>query len=101
VFSVGGMFTGSSIGKIIGLRKDGRFIIDKDGKKGQLSDYQWSDYYLAEGVNEKPKELDSLKTAHLEARKAYEDCENKYRALLKEKYSITPVLKQILKDNNQ
>lgn len=39
--------------KIIGVRKDGRFISqDTDGKKGQVSDYNENDYMLYDPSNE-------------------------------------------------
>ena len=48
--------------KIIGIRKDGRFVYEDDnGKKHQLSEYDEKDYMLINEVNESLfKELDEL-----------------------------------------
>ena len=54
---------------IIGIRKDGRFIIDNKGTKEQLSEYSENDYILYNQENEKyrteiqeiEKEMESLR----------------------------------------
>jgi len=48
-----GCVDSDSDGKIIGIRKDGRFILEKaDGKKEQISDYQLDRYMLVEKDND-------------------------------------------------
>jgi hypothetical protein len=50
-----GMFHSSEIIKIIGMRKDGRFIYeDANGKKQQLPSYRESSYFLINPENEEP-----------------------------------------------
>lgn len=54
---------GGKNGKIVGIRKDGRFIIEtKDGKKEQVSDYYVEDFIVLLPENDVPrKELSELK----------------------------------------
>lgn len=70
--------------KVIGIRKDKRFIIEdpKTGKKEQLSDYDIKNYVLVKEENDKYYiQLDELKKANDEANKKYrkdkEDIESK------------------------
>jgi len=47
------IFSNKVIIKLIGLRKDGKFMYeDKDGKKQQLSSYNESDYFLINPIND-------------------------------------------------
>ncbi len=54
--------------KLIGIRKDGRFVFeDPNGNKRQLSDYEEKDYILYNSENEKYKEEASKIDLELEA----------------------------------
>ena len=72
--------------KVIGLRKDRRFITETDdGVKGQLSDFDGREYILTKQINDAPrKELQEKKDATL---KLYN--KNKYEETkIKEKFVI-------------
>jgi hypothetical protein len=54
-------FAAGEVLTIVGIRKDGRFIAEKGGKKVQISDYNEKDYMAVDEYN-KPiwQELDNL-----------------------------------------
>lgn len=56
------MFNGKNIIKLIGIRKDGRFMYeDSDGKKQQLSSYDENSYFLVDEENDAVfKEMNDL-----------------------------------------
>lgn len=80
--------------KIVGVRKDGRFISENEkGEKDQVSDYYLSDYMLVNEVNNSCWE--ELKILELE-KKALNDKEK----ALKAKFAIR-TLKEIKQEINQ
>ena len=63
--------------KIVGIRKDGRFVYEENGEKKQLSDYNEKDYLLEEP--EHNKQLAGLAVLKLEV----EEAQNKLSAAKK------------------
>jgi hypothetical protein len=62
--------------KLIGIRKDGRFICeDAKGKKGQISQYDEKDYFIVNSLNEP-------------IFKAMQECEVKIQTLREEKDAL-------------
>lgn len=66
---------GGSDGTIIGVRKDGRFIIElPSGKKDQVSDYDLSKYWVVkDGLSEKIKEADPILASIKIAKQKYDE----------------------------
>lgn len=78
---------GGKYGRIIGIRKDSRFILEtKEGKKEQVADYNMKDFILVVPENKEPRE--ELE-AHEKEVNEYRIASDKKRKEIVAKFKIT------------